>query len=100
MTETITVKAPSVETNSVGEQVTTYTDKAVIRARNVLNRGNRTNSEGDVWMPRTHTLEVRIYQNIDDHDIIAWKGKLFRILSLEVDRPLMCQRLIVEEIEQ
>ncbi len=100
LTETITVKTPTTTTNSVGEQSTTYTDKATIKARNVINRQTRTNDNGDVWLPATHTLEVRMYQNISDYDIISWNGKIYHILSIEIDRPRMCKRLEIAEINE
>lgn len=100
LTETITVKTPTVTTNSVGEQTTTYTVKATIRARNVINRQQRTNDNGDIYLPATHTLEVRIYQNIGDTDIVTWNGKTYRILGIEVDKPLQCKRLEIAEVNE
>lgn len=97
LTETIKILAPTVEVNSVGEQITTYTEKATIKARNVLHRQGRQNDNGDVWMPNTYTLEVRIYQSIDDYDIIQWNGREYTILSIQVDRPLMCKRLEISQ---
>lgn len=100
LTETITIMQPTVTINEVGEQVTNYTVKATIRARNLINREQRTNLNGDVDYPKTHTLEVRIYQNIDERDIVSWNGNRFTILSIEIDKPMMCKRIEIAEINE
>lgn len=100
LTETITIMQPTVTINEVGEQVTTYTTKATIKARNLINREQRTNLNGDVDYPKTHTLEVRIYQNIDERDIVSWNGNRFTILSIEIDKPMMCKRIEITEINE
>ena len=98
--ETITVYTPTVTRNAVGEQVVTYTDKGTIRARSVIYRQQRANLDGDIDMPRSHTLEVRIFQDITEHDIIEWQGKRYRILSIDVDTAIQCKRLEVAEINE
>ncbi len=98
--ETIVIQTPTTTINAVGEQVTTYVDKATIRAHHVMNRASRTNDNGDVWMPLTHTLEIRIYQDVDDYDIIVWNGKSYRILSIVIDHTLQCKRLEIAEINE
>lgn len=97
LTEIIEVLQPTVTTNAVGEQVTTYATKGSIRARNVVHRETRTNLNGDMSYPKTYTLEVRIFQDIDDYDLIQWNGKRYTILSVEIDKQLMCKRLEITE---
>lgn len=100
LTETITILRPVVYQNAVGEQVTTYTEKTTIRARNVVHREAQTNLNGDIAYPKTYTLEVRIFQPIDDYDRIKWNGKYYTITSIEIDRPLMCKRLEITEVNE
>jgi len=100
LTETIQVFRPVVYKNAVGEQVTTYTAKTTIRARNVVHREAQTNLNGDIAYPKTYTLEVRIFQDVDDYDRIKWNGKEYSIVSIEIDRPLMCKRLEIIEVNE
>ena len=100
LTETIQVLQPTVTINEVGEQITSYGLKATIKARNVVHREIQTNLNGDVSYPKQYTLEVRLYQNIDDYDRIRWNGKDYSIISLQVDKPLMCKRLEIAEINE
>lgn len=100
LTETITILRPVVYQNAVGEQVTTYTEKTTIRARNVVHREAQTNLNGDIAYPKTYTLEVRIFQPVDDYDRIRWNGKDYTIISIEIDRPLMCKRIEIIEVNE
>lgn len=100
LTETIQILRPVVEKNAVGEQVTTYVEKMTIRARNVVHREAQTNLNGDISYPKTYTLEVRIFQPVDDYDRIRWNGKDYTITIIEIDRPLMCKRLEITEVNE
>lgn len=100
LTETIQVLQPIVDINSVGEQITTYKLKATIKARNVVHREAQTNLNGDIAYPKTYTLEVRIFQPVEDYDRIRWNGKDYTITSIEIDRPLMCKRLEITEVNE
>ena len=100
LTENIEVLSPRVEKNAVGEQVTTYIHKMDIRARNVVHRESQTNLNGDISYPKTFTLEVRIFQPIDDYDRIRWNRKDYTIISIEIDRQLLCKRLEITEVNE
>lgn len=94
----VQIYRPTVTRNSVGEQVTTYTLLRTIHARNIVHRQTRTNDNGDVWLPSAKTIEVRIYQPINDTDLINWNGKTYRIVSIDTDKPLALKRLELEEL--
>lgn len=98
--ETIEILTPSLRRNEVGEQVVRYTSKGTIRARSVIYRQQRANLDGDIDMPRSHTVEVRIFQDIDEHDIIEWQGKRYRIVSIDLDTAIQCKRLTITEINE
>ena len=100
LSETIRIMRPTVTTNTVGEQVTEYAPYKDMFARHVVNRQNRTNDNGEIWMPQTFTIEVRIYQDIQDYDLIQWDGKQYRILSIETDKTIRCKRLTIEQVNQ
>lgn len=96
--ERITIKRPVVEVNELGEQTTTLTTISTIRARSVVNRQQRENIDGDMAYPSTHTLEVRIYQNIDGYDVVEWNGTQYRIIDITIDKPLQLKRLTIQQI--
>ena len=100
LTETIQVLQPLTDINTVGEQITTYRVKATIKARNVVHRETQTNLNGDISYPNTYTLEVRIYQPINEYDRIRWNGKDYNVISLQIDKPMMCKRLEIVEVNE
>lgn len=100
LSETIKVLRPTVNENEVGEQITEYNEVLEIKARNVINRNNRVLENGEIYYPTDRTIEVRIYQDIKDYDIIEWEGKRWRITSIETDKPLMCKRLLIVEMNE
>ena len=100
LTERVSVLHPTTTTNNVGEQVTAYEETTAIRARDVSNRQSRTNDNGEIWMPSTRVLEVRIYHDICDTDLLKWNGKQYRIIGIETDRQQRCKRLTIEEVNQ
>ena len=100
MTEKVLVLHPTVTTNPVGEQITSYDNVSAIRARDVSFRQQRQLDNGEVWMQGQRTLEVRMYHDICDNDLIEWRDKRYRILSIDTDRQHMCKHLTIEEVNQ
>lgn len=100
LTEKVYVLHPTVTTNAVGEQITEYNDYSVIRARDVSFRQQRQLDNGEMWMQGQRVIETRLYHDICDNDLIEWKEKRFRILSIDTDRQQMCKRLTIAEVNQ
>ena len=94
----IWVYRPTVTTNSVGEQVTTYTFQHSYRARVVHHSRNRTDIQGDIAYPNVQELQVRIYCDIQDYDIIKFQDHFYRLTTAPLkDNDLQCQTLTMEQ---
>lgn len=102
MTERVLVMHPTITINKVGEQVTEYEYENItaIRARDVSFRQQRQLDSGEVWMQGVRVIEVRMYHQICNTDIVEWQGKRYRIISIDTDRAQMCKRLTLEEVNQ
>lgn len=100
MNQIIDVYDASIAINSVGEQTTTYTLKSTIRARVLHNPGNRTVENAEVVYPNRRQIQVRIYQDIDEFDQIKYEDKMYRILSIELDRVQQCKNIEMEAINE
>lgn len=99
--EIIHVYRPTVSTNSVGEQITVYTKVHTYRARVVHNNHNRTNLEGEVTYPNAQNLQVRIYCDIQDYDIIGFQDHFYRLIVAPLrDTDQQCQTLNIEQTQE
>ena len=96
--EVIDVYRPTTTTNGLGEQVTTYTKVNSYRARVVHRSHNRENFEGDIHYPNTQSLQLRIYVDIQDNDIIKFQEHYYRLTQAPLrDRDLQCTTLEMEQ---
>lgn len=100
LTEKVLVLHPIFSINKVGEQITELETMTAIRARDVSFRQQRQQDSGEVWMQGQRVIEVRLYHDICENDLIEWNGKRYRILSIDTDRQQMCKRLTIEEVNQ
>lgn len=78
----IHVKRPVVTTNTLGEQVMTYVDLYTTRARLVRHSRNRANVEDNMTMTNTITIQVRIYHDIKQNDIVIFDGVMYNVTSV------------------
>lgn len=86
LNEVITIKEATITKNSFGEEVETYSNKYTTRARVIQTNSNRTTENNEITVDFTKEFQIRIYVPIEEFDIIEWRGKLYRIVSLNVDR--------------
>ena len=100
LNELIEIWKPTISINSVGEQTTTYSKNATIKARVLHASGNRTVENDEVVFPYTKNIQVRIYQDISDFDRVMYDGKLYRIQSIETDKLLQCKNIYMEVINE
>lgn len=93
------VYRPVVTTNSLGEQVTTYKLQHSYRARVVNRSHSRTNEHGDVIYPNVQELQVRIYCDIQDHDILQFQDHYYRLTTAPlIDHDLQNKSLVMEQV--
>lgn len=96
--EVVDIYRPTVTTNTLGEQMTTYTKVNTYRARVVHRSHNRDNFEGDINYPNTQHLQLRIYVDIKDNDIIKFQDHYYRLTQAPLrDRDLQCTTLEMEQ---
>jgi head-tail adaptor len=98
--EIVDVYRPTVTTNSLGEQTTAYTKVHTYRARIVHNSRDRENIHGDVTYPNTYNLQVRIYCDIQDYDILKVQDHYYRLTQAPLkNKDLQCQNLTIGQVE-
>lgn len=98
LTEIVDIYRPTVTTNTLGEQVTVYNHVHTYRAHVVHRSRNRENIQGDVVYPNTHNLQMRIYVDIEDNDIIKFQDRYYRQTQAPLkDRVLQCVTLEIEQ---
>lgn len=96
--EVVDIYCPTVSTNALGEQVTIYTKVNTYRARVVHRSHNRDNFEGDINYPNVQHLQLRIYVDIKDNDIIKFQEHYYRLTQAPLrDRDLQCTTLEMEQ---
>lgn len=97
----IYVYRPVVTTNSVGEQVTTYVFQHSYRAKAVHRGRNRTDLQGEIVYPNVQELQVRIYADIQDYDIIKFQDHFYRLTTAPLkDTDLQGQTLTMEQTQE
>lgn len=98
--EVIEVFSPVVNTNDFGEQTTIYNHSHTYRARILHRTHGRENMNGDVVYPNSHELQVRIYTDINDYDIILFQNHYYRLSTAPiVDKESQSKTLTIEQIE-
>ena len=84
--EVITIQKPTISQNEYGANGTQWTDYITTRSDVQFESGNRHTENGDIVFNYTKIVTIKYDHNIDEKDRILWKGKLYRILSVEPDR--------------
>jgi head-tail adaptor len=86
--------------NSFGEEVESIVKKLTTRACVWHRSGGRRVSNDSIVYDYAKTIQVRYYVDIDDHDLIVWSGKTYRIMDIEPNKRDMCKTINIEEIVQ
>lgn len=89
MTERVTILAPKVERNEFGEQKVTHQEVCKLWAKVVFLRGTEAISAGDVWLTRAITVTMRDNKVVTERCRLVWKGKVYKIESLNATGGLM-----------
>ena len=83
--------------NDYGEQVDVYTLKYTTRAKVGHNSGSRTVINNEIQTPYVKNFVVRYYVPVTDTAQIKYKGKYYRITSIDPD-PALQQIVVTTEI--
>ena len=83
LTDPVTFRKATITKNQYGQEETDWIDCISTRANVRFNSGNRVTENNEIIHTYTVTFTVRRYHNIDEFMRILWKGKTYRILSIE-----------------
>ena len=86
LNELITIRRATITKNDYGEEVETWEDVITTRARVTQTGSSKNNVNQEIFMGFTKEFQVRYYIDIREFDIIVWKQKQYRIVSLNQDR--------------
>lgn len=86
LTEIIEVLRPTTITNDYGEKKQDFSLYLTTRAVLEHLRGSRNIENSEIVHNYTKVFSVRIYNDIDEKDVIRWNGKEYRILDIEPDK--------------
>ena len=100
LNEIITLYRPTITKNEFGEDIETWNTVGDYRARVVHAGGSRTNENSEMVYPYQKTFIVRIYVDIQEDDIIAFKSTRYRVLSIEKSRELQQITVSCIQIEE
>ena len=98
LNEIVTILAPKITINEVGEQSTEYIKKLTTRAYVEHSTGNRAIENNEVVFNYSKTFKFRVYVDITELDRILWNNKLYRIISIEPNKQYQEKTVIAEMI--
>lgn len=79
----ISIHTPDTVTNEYGERVQTYHVSYTTRARVMNDRGGRELQNGEVFNSYRKTFLIRSYVPISERDLIEYKGKKYRVITID-----------------
>ena len=97
LNEKIEIYSPSSTRNSFGEQVDEMVLSYTTRAKVGHISGSRSVIDYEIQVPYQKNFVMRIYVPITEVDWIKYKGKFYRILSIEEDIQVQ-QKVIITEL--
>ena len=96
----IDIYRPISNQNEFGEIVQEYRPWYCTRARAVSNGGSRELMNNEIFYPYRKIFEIHQYVDVKETDIIHWKDKRYRILSIDLDRTQMKKVIMTELIDE
>ena len=96
----IDIYRPISNQNEFGEMVQEYKPWYCTRARAVSNGGSRELMNNEIFYPYRKIFEIHQYVDVKETDIIHWKDKRYRILSIDLDRTQMKKVIMCELIDE
>ena len=86
--------------NGFGETVVVETHVRDTRAKVTHLSGSRTIRNEEIMYPYSKQFIVRIFEDIDEDMLIVWKGKKYRILSIDTDRERQWKNILTEIVNE
>lgn len=76
---------PTVVRGTFGSQVVTYTEIRKVWANVKFSKGNRALEHGEMWLPTTIVITMRLHPDVNEYVRLTWEGKTYQITSLNKD---------------
>lgn len=83
LNELVEIYKPSIESNEFGEQVQVYIKRVDTRAQVIYDSGQRNTSNNEIIYNYQKTFKFRRYIELMENYQLKYKGKMYRILSIE-----------------
>ena len=96
----IDIYRPITSQNEFGEMIQEYKPWYCTRSRVVSNAGSRELMNNEIFYPYRKIFEIHQYVDVKETDIIHWKDKRYRILSIDLDRTQMKKMIMSELIDE
>lgn len=96
----IDIYRPVTTQNDFGEMTQEYRPWYCTRSRVISNGGSRAITNNEVFYPYRKVFEIHQYVDVKETDIIHWKDKRYRILSIDLDRTQMKKVIMTELIDE
>ena len=96
----IDIYRPITSQNEFGEMIQEYKPWYSTRSRVISNGGSREITNNEVFYPYRKVFEIHQYVDVKETDIIHWKDKKYRILSIDLDRTQMKKVMMTELIDE
>lgn len=98
LSQVINVLSPQSTKNEYGELVQEYVVTYTTRARVVNDRGSRDLANGEVFNSYSKTFLVRSYVPVSERDLIQYKGKKYRVITIDDRTETSNDKQIVTEL--
>lgn len=98
LSQVINVLSPQSTKNEYGELVQDYAVSYTTRARVIHDRGSRDLANGEVFYSYSKTFLVRSYVPITEKDLIQYKGKKYRVITIDDRTETSNDKQIVTEL--
>lgn len=100
LNDKIDIYRPITSQNEFGEMIQEYKPWYSTRSRVVSNGGSRELMNNEILYPYRKIFEIHQYVDVKETDIIHWKDKRYRILSIDLDRTQMKKVIMTELIDE
>ena len=96
----IDIYRPITSQNEFGEMIQEYKPWYCTRSRVVSNGGSRELMNNEIFYPYRKIFYIHQYVDVNEKDLIHWKDKRYRILSIDLDRTQMKKVIMTELIDE
>ena len=100
LNDKIDIYRPITSQNEFGEMIQKYKPWYCTRSRVVSNGGSRELMNNEIFYPYRKIFEIHQYVAVKAPDILHWKDKRYRILSIDLDRTQMKKVIMTELIDE